>query len=105
MNVHTDKKRPHGEDMANQTDESISLSFPGTDGVTREWQVIDSFRLRDREYIALLPLEAEGGGEINIHLFRLERLTQDGAEGVSIVSIASDMEYDEAREEFEGRIG
>ena len=91
----------NGADAANDGE---IISFQSKDGKYHDCKKIDAFEHKDRRYIALMPLEAGEGGEINIVLMRMSLDVQGGVECINIEDIPSDMEFDEVLAAFEKRV-
>ena len=65
-----------------------------------ECSVVTVFEHNHRDYIALIPEEADEQGNYNILLFRYRILENSGDEGIVIENISADMEFDEVLHKF-----
>ena len=86
-------------DAINGTEEELTVTLSLDDGRELECVAISVFEAAGREYIALLPLEDEGGedgGEV--YLYRYQE-TDDGEPSLS--NIESDEEYDIVADAFD----
>jgi hypothetical protein len=68
-------------------------------GRLEQAQIIAAFADKSRNYVALAPIGGAGG---DIYLYRYREI---GAEGIELMEIYSDMEFDAALARFEEVIG
>lgn len=76
-------------------------------GVQQEWQVVSSFPVEERSYVALMLVPefvTEETDGTHIILCRAEEVTQNGQEGLMISSIEKEEEYEKVSQVFESLI-
>jgi hypothetical protein len=83
----------------NENDLTVTLTINGRPARA---QIITTFSDKERNYIALAPVDGE---ENDIFLYRYREIRADGAEGIELIEIFSDMEFNAALARFEDVIG
>lgn len=87
-----------------ETDDSnsqkIVVAIQDRDGNTYDATILTVFKAGrlNRDYCALLSHVADEDGQFPIQIFRYELAEKDGIEGMRLLNISSDMEFDEARD-------
>ena len=79
------------------TEEQLVITLTDQNGNNVNCSVVTTIEHNGRDYIALLPEEADDEGNFNILLFRY-RMAE---EGIQIENITADMEFDEISSIFE----
>lgn len=87
-------------DTNSVTEEELIITVNTADGGTMDCTVLTTFQSEGRDYIALLPHD----GGTQIQLFRYSTIAENGVEGIEIMAIRSDMEFDTALKVFQGLI-
>lgn len=93
-----------GSDETAETDTDLpTISLPTVDGGNEDFTMLDAFEIVDRKYVALMPINNDGE-EITVQLYRAEFTEQSGVEGMNLITITSDAEFQEAQKVFENRL-
>lgn len=83
------------------------VTITGMDGKEYEASLVACFTAGEpaRDYCAVLSHEPNGAGEYPLMVFRYRETVRDGVEGMELINIGSDMEFEEAREALIALIG
>ncbi|BAL01922.1 hypothetical protein OBV_p-00670 (plasmid) [Oscillibacter valericigenes Sjm18-20] len=95
---------PPANKDADENDDGETISFRSEDGKYHKCKKIDAFEHKDRQYIALMPLETDGMSEVSISIMRMSIDVQGGVECINVEDIPSDMEFDDVVSIFEKRV-
>lgn len=94
------------EEVSNQNtgeyeQEELIITVQNEQGRSFDCTILTTFEAGERAYIALLPHDPDKDGNITVQLFRYTEIIQDGQEGIEIIPIRSDMEFEAALSAFE----
>lgn len=80
--------------------EELVVTINDKDGNAYDATILTVFNAGglNRDYCAVLPHIPDGEGQFPIQIFRYELTEQDGIEGMRLMNVSSDMEFEEARE-------
>ena len=76
-------------------DESI-ITLEFEDGETMDCEILGSFELEGKDYIALLPCDEEEGDEALLFGY-----TENGDDGFELIEIEDDEEFERVADEFD----
>lgn len=99
--VQTDAPEAPADDSEEVSFPVISLMNPS--GVYEDCQLVDIFKVGNRQYVAVMPIETPDG-EPETRLFRATITKEAGIEGINVSTIPSDMEFEEAVRVFKSRL-
>ena len=81
-----------------ETEDEAIIDIITSEGACVKAHIITTFTEKTRNYIALMPVDSK---EDSVLLYRYKETVTDGEEGIELLEIISDMEFDTAAARFE----